>query len=137
MSQIEQHSDSPLILEQYSFLSFECQASTSSEANRELKLETKRDIHFDEKDPCLARVALVVSFAPVEEGTEASYQGSITILGTFRIDESFEENKREALVRVTACSILYGAAREQVASFTARSTQGMLTLPSVSFRESK
>jgi hypothetical protein len=41
------------------------------------------------------------------------------------------------LIRVTATSILYGACREMIANFTARSLHGILSLPSISFRKPK
>ena len=63
--------------------------------------------------------------------------GTITILGEFRIHETFDETNHEALIRVTATSILYGACREMIANFTARSLHGILSLPSISFRKPK
>ena len=63
--------------------------------------------------------------------------GTITILGEFWIHETFEETIREALIHVTATSILYGACREMIANFTARSLHGILSLPSISFRKPK
>lgn len=43
----------------------------------------------------------------------------------------------QCYIRVNATSILYGACREMIANFTARSLHGILSLPSISFRKPK
>ncbi|MFP4203696.1 MAG: hypothetical protein ACLFS4_05140 [Opitutales bacterium] len=62
------------------------------------------------------------------------YEGHLTIQGLFRVHEQFPHDA-ERLIHVTGASILYGAAREMLANLTARSANGMLSLPSVSFME--
>ncbi len=136
MTSLQHHSDSPLKLESYHFLNFQCNASQEENADGALQLTTKREVYFSEEDPRKANVILTIRYSPAEK-EETTYQGEITVSGRFEIMEGFAEDKREALIRVTASSILYGAARELLANFTARSVHGVLSLPSISFRNPK
>jgi preprotein translocase subunit SecB len=82
-------------------------------------------------------VELEVRFDPADKENPSPYAGKIVIQGHFNIYEGFNESHHEALVRVTGSSMLYGACREMLANFTARSTHGILSLPSISFRDKK
>lgn len=137
MTSLQHHSDSPLKLESYHFLNFQCHASQQENADGALQLTTKREVYFSEENPRKADVVLTITYSPAEEENVTTYQGEITVSGRFEIIEGFAEGKREALIRVTASSILYGAARELLANFTARSVHGVLSLPSISFRNPK
>ena len=64
------------------------------------------------------------------------YEGRTTITAEFQIHETFKEKNREALIRVSATSILYDAYREMLANLTARLLHGILSLPSISFHKS-
>lgn len=100
-------------------------------------MTTGQEIAAASEDPLHWKVILTVEYYPEDDAAPSTYEGRVVIAGEFRIHESFEEKNREALIRVTATSMLYGACREMVAGFTARSIHGMLTLPSISFRKPK
>jgi len=129
------HSQSPLSMLEHTFTHFQCTATEGEEINGSLNLETEVEIAMDSEDPLRWLVILTVIFQANDKDTPSAYTGSIRIRGTFKICESFKEKNREALIRVTATSMLYGACREMLANFTARSCNGMLDLPSVSFRQ--
>ena len=132
-----QHSTSPLELLNHRFLSFECTATEGEETGGAIALSTNHEIEIDADDPLSQRVTLIVTFSPEDPASPSTYRGRISIMGEFRIHETFEEKNREALIRVTAVSILYGACREMIAGYTALSVHGMLSLPSISFRKPK
>lgn len=132
-----QHSTSPLAILNHRFLSFECTATEVEETGGAISLSTNHEIEIDAADPLSQRVTLTVVFLPEDPAVPSTYRGSISIQGEFRIHDTFEEKNREALIRVTAVSILYGACREMIAGFTARSVHGILSLPSISFRKPK
>lgn len=106
----------------------------SVDGHYDLRTETKVGLVNDEA-PLNWRVLLEVTFGPHDTEHPTPYSGKITVSGSFQISESFSEENREALIRVSAASILYGACREMVANLTARSVNGILSLPSISFRK--
>ncbi len=129
------HSTSPLAILSHRFLSFECRATEGDCTGGALTLKTSHKFSAAEDDPLLWKVVLTVEFMPEDLEAPSTYEGGISVEGQFRIDESFGDQNREALIRVTATSILYGACREMIANFTARSIHGILSLPSISFRQ--
>ena len=131
------HNTSPLALLNHRFVAFECRATTGPQTGGALALKTNNETTGFPDDPLRWQVTLTVDFAPEDPANPSTYEGRITIIGEFQIHETFEEKNREALIRVTATSILYGACREMLANFTARSLHGILSLPSISFRKPK
>lgn len=131
------HNTSPLALLNHRFISIECIATEGNTTGGSLALSTNHEIEVNAGNPLSQRVTLTVTFEPEDPSKPSTYRGSIKITGEFRIHETFEEKNREALIRVTAVSMLYGACREMIANFTARSTHGILSLPSISFRKPK
>lgn len=131
------HEQSPLTLLNHRFISFSCHASNEDKAEGALALNTEQHIAQHSEDNSQWKVQLEVKFHAVDEASPSPYAGEIKIEGHFRVREDFDPERREELMRVTASSILYGACREMLANFTARSTLGMLSLPSVSFRNVK
>lgn len=131
------HNTSPLAILKHQFLEFECRATQGEQSGGALKLKTQHTIAQNDDDPLNWQVTLTVEFAPEEPVNPSTYEGRIVIQGEFRIHETFGEKNREALIRVTGTSILYGACREMIAGFTARSVHGTLSLPSISFRKPK
>ncbi len=129
------HSTSPLSILSHRFLAFECLATDGDCTGGALTLKTSHEFFAAEEDPLSWKVILTVEFLPENSQEPSTYQGKITAEGRFQIDENFNEKNREALIRVTATSILYGACREMIAGFTARSIHGILSLPSISFRQ--
>jgi hypothetical protein len=131
------HNTSPLAILNHRFLSFECRATTGDQTCGVLELKTSHEFSNSSEDPLLWKVLLTVEFVPEDPDAPSTYEGKISVEGDFRVHDTFVEKNREALVRVTATSILYGACREMIASFTARSIHGILSLPSISFRQPK
>jgi preprotein translocase subunit SecB len=131
------HNTSPLAILNHRFLVLECRATPGEHTGGALALRTSHEISAAPNDPLHWKVVLTVEFSPENPDAPSTYEGRISAEGEFRIHESFEEKNREALIRVTATSILYGACREMIASFTARSIHGILSLPSISFKKTK
>jgi preprotein translocase subunit SecB len=131
------HNTSPLAILNHRFLLFECRSTHERQTGGALKLKTSHEISVAPEDPLHWKVVLTVEFCPENPELPSTYEGRISVEGEFQIHETIEEQNREALVRVTANSILYGACREMIASFTARSIHGILSLPSISFRKTK
>jgi len=131
------HNTSPLALLSHRFLAFECHATAGEKTGGALALKTQQEISGFPEDPLRWLVTLTVEFAPEDPAAPSTYRGQIQIQGEFQIHETFDQKNHEALIRVTATSILYGACREMIANFTARSIHGILSLPSISFRQQK
>lgn len=131
------HQQSPLTLLSHEFISFRCEASRDKEADGALALQTQCDISRHAEDHSRWMIHLKVSFSAVEAEKPSPYTGEVAVEGLFQVQDSFKTRHREALIRVTASSMLYGACREMLANFTARSIHGILSLPSISFREKR
>ena len=129
------HRTPPLSILSHRFLAFECHATVEDCTAGALTLKTSHEFSAAKEDPLLWKVVLTVEFLPEDPQVPSTYQGRLTAEGQFRIDGYFDDKNREALIRVTATSILYGACREMIAGFTARSIHGILSLPSISFRQ--
>lgn len=125
---------SPLNLLGHRFHAFECEASEEEDPKGVLSLTTSPFHRRIDGEKLQWAVGLEVKFGPGDPEKPAAYHGLIRVSGNFEIHESFPEENREALLQVTAASILYGACRELLANFTARSVHGILSLPSISFR---
>lgn len=125
---------SPLILLGHRFHAFECVASEEEEPKGPLSLTTSPFRHQLNEGELRWAVGLEVKFGPKDSEKPAAYRGLIRVSGNFEIHQGFPEKDREGLLQVTATSILYGACREMLANFTARSVHGMLSLPSISFQ---
>lgn len=61
------------------------------------------------------------------------YTFDITLVGLFRVDESYPAENADLLAQVNAPSVLYSAAREFLINITGRSSYSPILLPSVSF----
>lgn len=68
-------------------------------------------------------------------GKIAPYDIDVCVIGHFKINKKVPKEKRENLVTVNGCSMLYGAIREQVMTLSARSVHGMLILPTANFQD--
>ncbi len=131
------HDQSPLTLLNHRFTAFHCDAAEDLEAVGILALHTEQSIAQNDEDQFHWRVKLEVRFDADDKNKPSPYSGKVCIEGEFHVSENFKVIENEALIRVTASSMLYGACREMLANFTARSKHGILTLPSISFREKK
>jgi len=78
---------------------------------------------------------VTLDFTTSEDYPDPSpYELRFTAVGFFVVDENFEHDDVERLIRVNGSSVLYSAMRELVALFTSRAPWGAVTLPTVNFR---
>jgi len=101
----------------------------------ELEIEVVPSFGRHNENPLRWLVGIKVTFGrsgdkPVPYEGEIEYDGVFTI-----IDESLPEEMQLRLIAITGPSILYSSAREIIASLTARATNGVFLLPSVSFTD--
>jgi len=129
----QQPKSSPLKILNHEFTTIELQASSDQDPSGELELSTDRKFGVDPDNKLQRFCELTVTFGSLKDEEPAPYSGRITANGVFHISEDYAEHRRDQLIEVTAVSILYGACREMLANLTARSTHGLLSLPSVSF----
>lgn len=70
-----------------------------------------------------------------KRGKISPYDIDVRVVGHFKISKNIPKEKRENLVTVNGCSMLYSAIREQVMTLSSRSVHGMLILPTVNFQD--
>lgn len=129
-------SASPLHILSHRFTRLEVIASEDESPSGGMSLTTTRQFARDEKQTRDWKITLDIKFGSSDGDPEKSpYSGRLVIEGEFRVVDAYPEDKIQALIEVTGSSILYGACREMLANLTARSTHGMISLPSVSFLE--
>ena len=98
-------------------------------------LEVEREQTRQSDDKNIWKLVLRVAFHESEaDETPPPYEGHLVIQGLFRVHEKYTHDA-DRLIHITGASILYGAAREMLANLTARSANGMISLPSVSFMD--
>jgi preprotein translocase subunit SecB len=129
----KQPRNSPLVIVNHEFTVIELNATSEPNPTGELSLNTDLSLGKNPDDELSRFCELTVKFYSLDENKPAPYSGKITINGVFQISKEYAEHRRDQLIEVTGPSILYGACREMVANLTARSTHGLLSLPSVSF----
>jgi preprotein translocase subunit SecB len=126
---------SPLEVIAHEFLSMAIHA-TPAESFGTGDIQVQRHIYQDPDQPKRWVVLLIVELVG-EEGEDAKappYTGKIIARGVYEMHESFQGDA-ERLIRINGASMLYGAIREMIATFTSRSANGPVTLPSISFFE--
>jgi preprotein translocase subunit SecB len=126
---------SPLQILKHEFESIEIVACEHGSEDSPTSLGIQRLFSPHDDDPNNWRLNLTVTFGSDEPGKETPYKGKVSVSGYFLIVGTFSDEKKEELIRVTGASILWGSCREMIANFTARSSRGMIVLPSVSFVE--
>lgn len=126
---------SPLQILKHEFERIEVVASDKGSEDSQTAINIQRLFAPHDDDPNNWRLVLTISFGSTEPGKETPYKGLVVITGYFLIVGSLPEEKKEELIRVTGASILWGSCREMIANLTARSSRGMIVLPSVSFVE--
>lgn len=124
---------SPLVIEHHEFCSIRIDAADFESPQGQQSLRTTRHFEKVPNEPRRWVIVLRVEFFSMVDAEPAPYTGEIVARGCFTVNESYPAEREAALIEVTATSILYGACREMIASFTARSSHGILSLPSVSF----
>lgn len=68
-----------------------------------------------------------------EPGTMLPYAVQVSMVGTVRMHDEPDRDKRQALALVNGISLLCGAARDVVAQITSRSRYGQMLLPTLNF----
>jgi preprotein translocase subunit SecB len=124
---------SPLRIEHHALLSIHIEASPLDAPKEGISLRTRRSFTKLSDDGLKWLVDLTVGVGDPKGSNEQPYKGTVAMRGWFEIAHGYPEDKRKALIEVTAASILYGACREAIANLTARSVHGILSLPSVTF----
>lgn len=126
--------NSPLRLESSLLEGVHLRVCAGSPASGEVEVKVDTDYGRAETDRMKWLVRITVDFGSEEQKAETAYSGQIKFAGLFVVnDADLVEEKHLKLVAVNCPSILYSAARETIATLTARSVHGILMLPSVSF----
>jgi preprotein translocase subunit SecB len=128
-----QLSPSPLSIVAHEFREIQVKAAEEDQPKGTLGLKFNRKWGASDNDPLNWILELTVEFGGDQGEAKAPYAGLMRIEGIFNIHKDYPEDKRDSLIRVTGASILYGACREMLANLTARSSHGIISLPSVSF----
>lgn len=96
----------------------------------ELNLAYDYSVYRHKEDPLRYRLTLRVGSVP-QSPEPMGYQMDCEISGFFRFPEDSTEPKREYLIRVNGCTILYGILRGQFAGITGSFPNRPLLLPTV------
>jgi preprotein translocase subunit SecB len=128
-----QLSPSPLSIVAHEFREIQVKAAEEDKPKGTLGLKFNRKWGVSDNDPLNWILELTVEFGGDQGEAKAPYAGLMRIEGIFNIHKDYPEDKRDSLIKVTGASILYGACREMLANLTARSSHGIISLPSVSF----
>ena len=123
---------SPLQLKQHSFISIHLDANENGSVDAPILISTNIEGGEDKVNPHLLSVKLTVILKSDTE-SPCAYTGKVEIIGQFEVAKNFDISKRLDVMRVNAVSLLYGAVREMVMTITARSVNGMLCIPTLSF----
>ncbi len=126
---------SPLLLKSYFFPVISVVANpkwsqdpVDSELDLNLKVQNDLYVSKGTENNFQVRVAITIDST---ETKPAPYDVLLIVIGTFGTVPDFPE--KETLVKISGSSILYGAAREYLATITGRGPYPPLLLPSVSF----
>lgn len=87
----------------------------------------------DDGDPHQFALLLEIQYSP-EKDSHFPYTFSVTLEGVFIIEHDGDIEERKQLVVCNGAAILYGAARDQLLTLTARQKFGPMMLPSANFR---
>jgi len=123
---------SPLQLLEHFFEEINLVANQIGESEGSSTLFTERSVLDHPEDDHQFKLDLCVNLGSENDEHPAAYTGRIRIVGVFAVSPKYKGDLRQ-LILVTGSSILFGACREMIANFTARSSHGMMSLPSVSF----
>lgn len=89
-------------------------------------------IFGDVNDPVLFGIKLRIAIEN-KEGKLAPYALDVEAAGLFEISKKIQKEKREEMVMVNGCAVLYSAIRDQVMTLSARCSRGTFILPTVNF----
>lgn len=121
---------SPLQLESCRLLSISVEAVSGFAKRDNISATAQVGLAQSNENPRQWRIEITVSL-----GDGSPYTGHATVVGVYRVDDAVPESDVSKLVAVNGSSILYGTVREYFAGLTARSTNGELLLPSMSFAD--
>lgn len=74
---------------------------------------------------------LRIEIVPPSDGYQFLYTGMLEMFGEFALHPEIPEEDRIKYAHINGGALLFGAAREMVATLTSRSIHGMIELPSV------
>jgi preprotein translocase subunit SecB len=86
----------------------------------------------DDDDHSLWRFEVCIKL-PCSPDDDFPYYVATTLVGYFKVSETYPAEKAEQLARVNGPAVLYSCAREIVATITGRSPYPKLIIPSVTF----
>ncbi len=124
---------SPLDVLTQEFLAISIEATPGEEFGAG-RIEVERKLVGDNAETDEWTLYLTVEISGSDGRASPPYTGHVTARGVYTVHPDYPQDP-ERLIRITAASMLYGAVRELVSSFTARGPNGMITLPSLSFYE--
>lgn len=127
---------SPLGIEQIDFLEIKVTATDFEGESGQGLITTRRNWHTHKDDPLKKMLVLQVTLTAEDPAAPPPYEVDVTARGFFRVHEGYPKDRADLLIEVNGASILYGAVRELVSNFTARSMRGTLILESLSFAPS-
>lgn len=125
---------SPLEILTQDFLSMSIEATPGEEFGPgQIEVERKL-VQEDDQNLQQWTIFLTLDISADEGQPPPPYTGRVLARGVYIVHTDFPQDP-ERLIRITGASMLYGAVRELISTFTARSPNGLITLPSVSFFE--
>ncbi len=127
---------SPLHLENYFFTRIhldacEDPACQDVEGSGALKTQTRCQPHAS--DPLRWMVTLVLSLDQDADAACPPYTAEFEVVGFFKVDETFAEERRNGLVQANAPAVLFGAIREMLTNLTSRGPYPAVNLNTVTF----
>ncbi len=124
---------SPLQLEHYFFTQMHLDANPGADPDADLNYDASVQCAQHEDDPRRWMITLTVDIGGTEEDTDPVYNGKFEIVGMFRVDGEFPEDRVANLAHINGAAILYGSVRELVANLTARGPFPQILLPTTTF----
>jgi preprotein translocase subunit SecB len=124
---------SPLQLKEHGFTTVRVQAIEAGSVTAEPSLTPT--IWFEQVPGSLNqwRLILNLQLGSEDTGKPFAYEAEIKLQGLVQVNDGFPPERKEQLALVNGFSILYSAAREMLLNITARSGNGAVTLPTISF----
>lgn len=123
---------SPLQLEQHFFTRIELQAHPEADPETQAQFETHVVCARHEDDPRRWMITLT-AFTADDEESVSPYTGEIEIIGMFKVNDDYPEEKMAKMAHVNGAALLYGSVRELLANLTARGPFPQVMLPTATF----
>ncbi len=130
-----------LTLEKYFVLESNIKANEEfvPEAIKKLNydIEAAGELYENSEDNNKFRIVISITFDRKKGSRKKSvpYSGFLKIAGLVELNDNVPDEKKEPLLMVSGLSLLYSAAREHIASITARGPWEPFYLPIISFRK--